>query len=80
MGVKTSEIVNATHTLALDYDIQGNLIYFGKADRGSSKAAAVWQLMQLSYDSSSQLTDIRWADGNHLFDNVWDARVTLSYT
>jgi len=80
VGTKTSEIVHAGYALALDYDISGNLIYFGKADRGASKAAAVWYLMRLAYNAESQLVDMQWADGNGLFDNVWDNRVTLTYS
>ena len=80
MGSKTSEVVHAGFTTALDYDTNGNLIYFGKAGRGASKAAAVWNIVRLTYDANSQLTDMQWADGNALFDNVWDDRAGLSYS
>jgi len=80
VGSKTSEVVYAGFTTALDYDINGNLIYLGKANKSASKAGASWSIMRLTYDASSQLTDIQWTDGNGLLDNVWNDRVTLTYS
>ena len=80
MGQKSSEVVHAGFTLAFDYNTTGDLIYFGKAEKGATKAAATWTIMKLTYDFNSQLTDIQWADGNNKFDNVWNDRATLAYS
>ena len=79
MGEKTSEVIYLGYTTALDYDVNGNLIYFGKADKGASKAAAQWSIIKMTYDMNSLITDIQWADGNGLFDNIWNDRAVLSY-
>ena len=78
MGAFTPE--PAGYTVALDYNASGNLIYFGKAAKGTSKAAAAWAIASLSYDADSNLTDIQWAAGNTRFDNVWNDRTSLSYS
>jgi len=65
--------------LAIDYDGSGNIIYQGKALPGASKASAVWQIKKLVY-SGSNVSDIQWADGDILFDNIWDNRAGLSYS
>ena len=66
-------------TQALDYDGSNNLIYQGQAAPGSSKAAAVWKITSFTY-SGGNLTDIQWADGNLNEDNIWNDRVSLSYS
>lgn len=67
------------YTTKLAYDSQGNLEYMGKAPPGQATSEPVWQIRRLYY-ASSLLNDIRWADGDLDFDNVWDNRATLSYT
>lgn len=56
-----------------------DLEYLGRAAAGSAKNAAVWQICKLTY-SGSNPTDIKWADGNQNYDNVWDNRASLSYS
>ena len=65
---------------ALDYDGSGNLIYQGKAPAGSTKASALWSVKKFIYDGSNNLTDTQFADGNDKFDNIWNDRVSLSYS
>lgn len=74
------EIDNQKFISALAYDGSNNLIYSGKALTGSSKATACWQIKKYTYDGSSNLTDIQFCDGNNNFDNVWNDRVSYSYS
>ena|SRR3990167_745987 len=69
-----------TKTTVLDYDGSNNLIYSGLASPGSSKAVAVWQIKKYTYDGSSNLTDIQYADGNLEYDNIWNNRASGSYS
>lgn len=64
-------------TYAVRIDDSGAYTYVGKAVSGSSTASAVWQIQRL--DESSGLV-ILFADGDTLFNNVWDNRVSLSYS
>ncbi len=63
-----------------EYDAQSRLIYFGKATPGTPTGEARWQIRKMEYDANSNLTAIKWADGNQSFDNVWDNRTSLSYS
>lgn len=64
----------------LDYDINGNVIYYGRAPTGTPIGDAAWQLRKLSYDAAGNLLDTLWANGTKLFDQPWTARVGLSYS
>lgn len=43
-----------------------------------SKAAATWQVKK-QYTNSDGNTELAFADGDALYDNVWDDRATLTY-
>jgi hypothetical protein len=53
-------------------------MYKGEAAVGSLESAAVWRISKITIidDDISEV----WADGNSNFDNVWDNRLSLSYT
>lgn len=55
----------------------GSVTYLGKAPIGSSTSSAVWQVKKI--DETSGLV-VTWADGNDLFDNIFDDYLTLSYS
>ena len=78
MSPTAVEVVD-NYTIFLDYDGDGNLIYAGKAKLGSTASEAVWQIIQLSY-SSGNLSSKKWANGDLLFDKVWNNRVSESYS
>ena len=61
------------------YDGSDNLLYAGKAAPGTTAAAAGWQIRKCSY-SGSLLTAVQYADGDLLFNNVWNDRAGLSYS
>lgn len=52
--------------------------YLGIAPIGSATSAAVWQIRKITVLNGA--VSIQWADGNHLFDNVWDDRTSITYS
>lgn len=52
--------------------------YVGSAPLGSATASAVWQIKKIV--ESAGITTITWADGNSVFDNIWDNRASLTYS
>jgi len=52
--------------------------YMGRADAGTSRSAAIWQVRKY-FTNANGNTELAWADGNADFDNVWANRATLSY-
>lgn len=67
-------------SVRFDYDGSGNLVYVGKSAPNKASSEAAWQIRKFFYDGSGNLTTTQWADGNRLFDNVWDSRASLSYS
>ena len=64
-------------------DVGGGVTYVGKGVPGSTQSAAVWQIQKISEGQLFGAGDdlqTAWADGNANFDNIWDNRLTLSYT
>lgn len=57
--------------------VSSTLSYSGKAAPGSLPSSPVWQIKRVVITGSDIVAD--FADGDALFDNVWDDRVSLSY-
>ena len=53
--------------------------YKGEAAAGSADSAAAWRIQHTVIGVDGDV-DTKWADGNTNFDNVWDDRLTLSYS
>jgi hypothetical protein len=72
--------LDAGYTQSFDYDGNGNAIYQGwTVPYTANKASALWRICRFTYDGNNRVTDIQWADGNEMFDNVWNNRVSLTY-
>ena len=54
-----------------------NVMYVGKAAVSSITSAAVWQIQKVDSTSGTVIT---WANGNSLFTEIWDNRVSLPYS
>jgi hypothetical protein len=59
-------------------DAGSGVTYVGNAPAGSATSAAVWQIKKI-VELNGDIT-ITWADGDALFDNVYDNRASLSYS
>lgn len=59
-------------------------VYIGYATPGldGDTGEPVWKIMFCEYSAfpTGDLIRRTWADGNTLFDNVWNDRVTLAYS
>lgn len=56
----------------------GTVIYVGMAAKSAAAASAVWRIQK--YSVSGAVITMTWADGNDLFDNVWNNRSSLTYS
>lgn len=63
--------------IVVDDTTTASVTYVGKARPGSVTSSAVWQVKKIDQTSGVVIT---WADGNTLFDNIWDNRASLSYS
>lgn len=70
----------ATFSTLIDYVSGTNPIYVGLAPNGSATSTAVWQIHKIAYDGNNNPTSVLWANGNDLFDQVWDNRSSLTYS
>ena len=63
-------------------EITGGDIYIGEALPGTLTSEAKWRIQFVNFTKTGQLEDvsITWADGNALFDNIWNDRLSLSYS
>ena len=68
------------YTTEMDYDVNGNVIYYGIAQPGTGVGSALWQIRKLDYDGSGNLLDVLYAGGSRSFTNVWTNRLALSYS
>ena len=55
-----------------------DVIFVGEANPGSSTASAVWKITKI--DKSGSVVTILYADGNTNKDNIWNNRVSGSYS
>lgn len=76
------EFVGDDSMLAQRIDfITDDEFYTGTAPAGSSTASAVWRIKKTTIDSGGEGdVTVTWADGNTNFDNVWDNRLSLTYS
>ncbi len=66
--------------LATEVDVASSTVtYVGKAAIGTAGAAALWQIQEITTTAGGSAS-IKWADGNALYDNIWDNRASLSYS
>lgn len=65
-----------SQAVRIDDTTAADTTYIGKAPIGSATSSAVWQIKKLNTSSGVIIT---WADGDALFDNVFDDRASLTY-
>ena len=55
-----------------------DVIYVGDAVISSLTSNAVWRIQKI--DKTGGNVSIKWADGDELFNNIWDNRTSLTYS
>lgn len=72
------EIIKTSFEEALRIDeVTSTLTYLGYANLGANDNDAVWKIKRIQQIGT--VTTINYADGNKLFDNVWNNRASLNY-
>jgi hypothetical protein len=67
----------ATYTTRLD-EPSATITYVGKAVAGTSAGAASWQISRLTVSGTELIME--YADGDMLYNNIWNNRASLSYS
>lgn len=68
------------YTKRVDFNTAQTQLYKGEANPGSAESGAVWRISFITIATAdSDVVEI-WADGNANFDNIWDDRLSLSYS
>lgn len=62
----------------LDF-VSDALFYRGAAAPGSAESAPVWRISRVIIGADGDMTE-EWAGGSSQFDQIWDARASLSYS
>jgi len=60
--------------------ITDNLLYRGEAPAGTADAASGWRIRKITIGAVDGDVIETWADGNSNYDNVWDNRLSYTYT
>jgi len=75
MGVSLEQRSDSLSALKLD-EVSSTLFYVGEASIAASTSSPMWRIRKIDTTTG---VDVRWADGNSNYDNVWDDRTSLTY-
>jgi hypothetical protein len=67
----------ASYATELD-DAGDGVTYVGEATPGTATSTDAWRIKRITETGPD--VSVQWADGDAFFDNIWDDRLTLSYT
>lgn len=74
-----SEVPLTTRTDTIDPAVIPTVHYRGDALPGTATSVAAWRITRLTEQADGDM-EIVYADGNDSFDNIWDNRLSLSYS
>ena len=77
-GIGIEELENV-YAQQIDF-ITDDEFYRGEAVPGSLTSGAVWRIRKIVVNPTDGDTSTTWADGDSEFDNIWDNRLSLSYS
>lgn len=69
----------SNYATRLDTVSTAGVTYVGKSTIGTATSSPSWQIMKMDETGTPVTLITTWADGNDLFDNVWDNRTSLTY-
>lgn len=72
-------VATAIRTDTVDPAASPEITYRGDAVPGTATSAAAWRVSRLTAADDGDVT-IEFADGNDNFDNIWDNRLSLTYS
>lgn len=78
LGPVDVEVIGSSDYLVKIDEVSASVSYLGKASIGSADGAAVWQIQKL--ETIGTVLTIAWADGDVLFNNIWNDRASISYS
>lgn len=61
------------------YNAAGDPQYVGRARPSAATSAAEWQITEIGYDASRNVTSLKFAGGTNEYSKVWDDRATYTY-
>lgn len=77
-GTRQLSVNDFGSALSLRMDeASATVTYVGEALPGTATSAASWRIKKLDTAAG---TSVKWADGDTLFNNVWDNRAALTYS
>lgn len=74
-----SEVAQTTRTDTIDPTVFPEITYRGDALPGTLTSVAAWRVTRMTLQSDGDI-EILYADGNDNYDNIWDNRLSLSYS
>ena len=77
---KSSNLSSEQCVSNMDYDGNGNILYYGIAVPGSLDSEAKWKIYKYTYNASGKMSKTRLAQGETAFNKVWDLRTTYTYS
>lgn len=75
--VTVSTLMSTATQQVLCDEASATIAYIGKAAAGVSTATAGWQIRRVHPTDPN--APVLWADGDQLYNNVWDNRASLTY-
>ena len=76
-GTAYTKIQEVPHAIQVDDYSTTDVTYVGYAPPGTATSIAKWRIQKIDETTG---TVVSWADGDTLYDNIWDNRVSLSYS
>ena len=76
-GIGLGDVIS-TLVPRIDSTTTTDVTYIGEAVLGSATSGALWRIQTI--DDTTSETVVKWADGDQLFNNIWDNRASLSYS
>jgi hypothetical protein len=74
---KAHNISSVEQSMRID-EASATVTYVGVAAIASSEGGAVWKIKRITI--TGNVTDVKYADGNANYDNIWTNRASLSYS
>lgn len=73
------QVATTTRTDTIDPDVLPEVTYRGDATPGTLTSAAAWRIRRMTIQSDGDI-EVLYADGDDSYDNIWDNRLSLSYS